>query len=55
VAEFLAGKLDQDRAARAATNARINSGVEPQQLPTNDAPASASAAKCEAKYSADVA
>jgi len=41
--------------ARAATSARMNSGVEPQQPPTNDAPASRSALKCEAKYSAVVA
>jgi hypothetical protein len=33
----------------------MNAGVDPQQLPTKDAPAAASAAKCEAKYSADVA
>ena len=39
----------------AATSARMNSGVEPQQPPTNDAPASRSAAKYEAKYSAVVA
>jgi hypothetical protein len=39
---------------RALTSARTNSGFDPQQAPTNDAPASRSAAKCDAKNSAVV-
>ena len=58
-ARFLGERVGQNApvhtVARAATSARMNSGVEPQQPPTNDAPASRSALKCEAKYSAVVA
>lgn len=55
---FLIGVLYEVRDACAAslafTSARMNSGVDPQQAPTKDAPASRSGAKWEAKNSAEV-